>query len=211
MPSSDSLLAFLGISLLITLAPGPDNLMVIGRSLARGPRAGLAFGLGCASGCLTHIAWATLGVAAVVRASASLFLAVKLAGAAWLLWLGIQALRGEVSLAPGGEQPRRSPWQDYRQGFLANALNPKVGLFFLAFLPQFADPARGGTGLQMLVLGLLFAAQTILVFSAMALAAGRLGRLLARRPGLGPWLERLCGLLFIGLAAHLASDSLLDK
>ena len=88
MPSLDTLLAFLGISILITLAPGPDNLMVIGRSLARGQRAGLAFGLGCAAGCVTHIAWASLGVAALVRASSGLFLAIKLAGAAWLLCRG---------------------------------------------------------------------------------------------------------------------------
>ena len=141
MPSLDTLLAFLGISVLITLAPGPDNLMVIGQSLARGPRAGLAFGLGCASGCLTHIAWATLGIAALVRASPGLFFAFKLAGAAWLLWLGIQALRSGGTLTPAAGTPPR-PWpRDIARGFVANALNPKVGLFFLAFLPQFTDPA----------------------------------------------------------------------
>lgn len=207
MPSLDTLLAFLGISVLVTLAPGPDNLMVIGQSLARGRRAGLAFGLGCASGCLTHIAWATLGIAALVRTSAGLFMALKLAGAAWLLWLGIQALRSGGTLAPAAGSPPR-PWQhDLARGFVANALNPKVGLFFLAFLPQFADPARGSLSLQMLVLGLVFIAQTILIFGGMALAAGAIGRLLARRPRLGPWLDRLCGALFIGLAVKLAGES----
>src|SRR5574343_56833 len=136
MPTLDTLLAFLGISVLITLAPGPDNLMVIGQSLARGRRAGLAFGLGCAAGCVTHIAWATLGVAALIRASSGLFAAFKLAGAAWLVWLGIQALRSGGALAPAAGSPPR-PWQrDVARGFVANALNPKVGLFFLAFLPQ---------------------------------------------------------------------------
>ncbi|WP_347248404.1 LysE family translocator [Zoogloea sp.] len=208
MPSLDTLLAFLGISILITLAPGPDNLMVIGRSLAYGQRAGMAFGLGCAAGCITHIAWASLGVAALVRASTGLLVTIKLGGAAWLLWLGIQALRsgGRLSATAGG--PTRSGMQDFRQGCVANALNPKVGLFFLAFLPQFADPARGPISLQMLILGLTFAAQTIVIFGTMALAAGHLGQLLARLPGLGRWLDRLCGLLFIGLAAHLAGDSL---
>ncbi|MBS0357449.1 MAG: LysE family translocator [Proteobacteria bacterium] len=208
MPSPDTLLAFLGISVLITLAPGPDNLMVIGHSLARGRRAGMAFGLGCAAGCMTHTAWAALGIAAVVRASPSLLLAVKLAGAAWLLWLGIQALRGGGRLSPANGLPAQ-PWQrDLRRGFVANALNPKVGLFFLAFLPQFTDPAHGNPSLQMLALGLLFTIQTAIVFSALALAAGAIGRLLARRPRLGPWLDRLCGVLFIGLAARLiASDS----
>lgn len=208
MPSLDTLLAFLGISVLITLAPGPDNLMVIGQSLARGRRAGLAFGLGCAGGCLTHIAWATLGIAALVRASTGLFLAFKLAGAAWLVWLGIQALRGGGTLAPAVAAPPR-PWQrDVARGFVANALNPKVGLFFLAFLPQFADPARGSLTAQMRVLGLVFIAQTLLIFGAMALAAGHIGRLLARRPRLGPWLDRLCGVLFIGLAVRLVRAGL---
>lgn len=208
MPSPDTLLAFLGISVLITLAPGPDNLMVIGHSLARGRRAGLAFGLGCAAGCMTHTAWAALGIAAVVRASPSLLLAVKLAGAAWLLWLGIQALRGGGRLSLANGLPAQ-PWlRDLRRGFVANALNPKVGLFFLAFLPQFTDPAHGNPSLQMLALGLLFTIQTAIVFSTLALAAGAIGRLLARRPRLGPWLDRLCGVLFIGLAARLiASDS----
>lgn len=208
MPTIDTLLAFLGISVLITLAPGPDNLMVIGQSLARGRSAGLAFGLGCAAGCITHIAWATLGVAALIRASAGLFAAFKLAGAAWLAWLGIQALRSGGALAPAAGSPPR-PWQrDVARGFVANALNPKVGLFFLAFLPQFADPALGSVSLQMLVLGLVFIAQTVVIFGSMAFAAGHIGRLLARRPRLGPWLDRLCGLLFIGLAVRLASDEL---
>lgn len=208
MPTIDTLLAFLGISILITLAPGPDNLMVIGQSLARGRRAGLAFGLGCAAGCITHIAWATLGVAALIRASAGLFAAFKLAGAAWLVWLGIQALRSGGALAPAAGSPPR-PWQrDVARGFVANALNPKVGLFFLAFLPQFADPALGSISLQMLGLGLVFIAQTVVIFGSMAFAAGHIGRLLARRPGLGPWLDRLCGLLFIGLAVRLTSEEL---
>lgn len=208
MPSLDTLLAFLGISVLITLAPGPDNLMVIGQSLSRGRRAGLAFGLGCAAGCLTHIAWATLGIAALVRASAGLFLAIKLAGAAYLLWLGIQALRSGGGFRPATGTPAQ-PWQrDLRRGFVANALNPKVALFFLAFLPQFADPARGSVSLQMLVLGLVFAAQTSLIFGTMACAAGHIGQLLAQRPSIGPWLDRLCGILFIGLAVRIASDDL---
>ncbi|MBS0348384.1 MAG: LysE family translocator [Proteobacteria bacterium] len=208
MPSLDTLLAFLGISVLITLAPGPDNLMVIGHSLARGRRAGLAFGIGCAAGCATHTAWAALGIAALVRTSPALLLAVKLAGAAWLLWLGIQALRSSGGLSPAAGLPPQ-PWQrDLRRGFVANALNPKVGLFFLAFLPQFTDPAAGNPSLQMLVFGTVFAAQTVVVFGGLALAAGTIGRLLARRPRLGPWLDRLCGALFIGLALRLlASDN----
>ncbi|MDD3352482.1 LysE family translocator [Zoogloea sp.] len=208
MPSLDTLLAFLGIAVLVTLAPGPDNLMVVGQSLAHGCRSGLSFALGCASGCLTHIAWATLGVAALVRASPSLFMGIKLAGAAYLLWLGVHALRRRDGLRPAPGTPAQAWLHDLRRGFVANALNPKVGLFFLAFLPQFTDPERGSLSLQMLLLGLLFAAQTVVIFGAMALAAGAIGRELTRRPGLGPWLDRLCGTLFIGLALRLACADL---
>ena len=163
-------------------------------------------GLGCAAGCVTHIAWATLGVAAVVRTSPGLFLGLKLAGAAWLLWLGIQALRSGGTLAPASGMPKH-PWQrDLARGFVANALNPKVALFFLAFLPQFSDPAQGSLTLQMLALGLVFIAQTIVIFGSLALAAGSIGGLLSRHPQLGPWIDRLCGLLFVGLALRLAAD-----
>jgi threonine/homoserine/homoserine lactone efflux protein len=205
MPDLPTLLTFLGLSLAITVAPGPDNLMVLAQSLARGRRAGLGLALGCALGCYTHTLWAALGVSAAVAASPALFAALKAAGAAWLAWLGWQALRAPgPRLAPAAPQPPR-PWRcDLLQGFLANALNPKVALFFLAFLPQFATPAAGRPALQMAVLGSVFVAQTILVFSAIALAAGSIGHWLARRPALGPWLDRLAGVVFLGLALRLA-------
>lgn len=206
MPSPETLLAFLGLSILVTIAPGPDNLMVLGQSLARGPRAGLGLALGCALGCYTHTLWAALGVSAALATSPALFGLFRAAGAAWLAWLGWQALgAGRATLAPSpAAQPAR-PWrQDVLRGFFANALNPKVALFFLAFLPQFAQPQRGGLALQMGILGTLFVAQTILVFGAIALAAGSLGRWLGRRPGLAPWLDRLAGTVFLGLALRLA-------
>jgi len=205
MPSLDTLLAFLGISILITLAPGPDNLMVIGRSLARGQRAGLAFGLGCAAGCVTHIAWASLGIAALVRASNGLFLAIKLAGAAWLLWLGIQALRSGGSLTPATGGAPRSGLQDFRQGFVANALNPKVGLFFLAFLPQFAAPEAGPVWIQMAILGLVFTVQVVVVFGTIGLCAGSISPWLQRgRDGrLGRALDWIIGGVYAALALRL--------
>jgi len=206
MPGFDHLLAFLAASALVTLAPGPDNLMVLSQSLSRGRSAGLGLALGCALGCLTHTLWATLGVSAVVASSPALFTALKLAGSAYLVWLGIGALRSPGARL-GASAERRPPeawWRYLRRGFIANAINPKVGLFFLAFMPQFVDPAAGPAGLQMAVLGAVFVVQTVLIFGAFALAAGRLGALLGRRPGLGRWLDRLTGVVFIGLAARLA-------
>lgn len=205
MPGAESLAAFLAISVLVTLAPGPDNLMVLGQSLARGRAAGLGLAAGCALGCFTHTLWATLGASALLLASPTAFLLLKLAGAGYLAWLGLQALRNAAPLNAGRAAALPPlPWQRYLlRGFVANAVNPKVALFFLAFLPQFVNPAAGTPGAQMLVFGSLFALQTVIVFGAIALAAGTLGQQLARRPRLAPWLDRLAGLVFIGLAVHL--------
>lgn len=208
MPSLDSLTAFLAISILVTLAPGPDNLMVLGQSLARGRLAGFGLALGCALGCFTHTLWAALGVSAALASSPTAFLVLKLAGAAWLAWLGWQALRNAAAprLEAAAARPAE-PWLRYlRRGFVANALNPKVALFFLAFLPQFVRPEAGAATLQMVALGAVFAAQTVLVFGAIALAAGSVGRVLARRPAAGAWLDRGAGLIFLGLALRLALD-----
>lgn len=205
MPDSHSLLSFLGISIILTIAPGPDNLMVLAHSLSRGPRAGLALALGCTAGCLTHILWATLGLSAALAASPRAFFVLKLAGAAYLLWLGWQALRADPAAPPTpiAEHRRPADRRDLLRGFVANAINPKVALFFLAFLPQFVVPAAGHPALQMLMLGLIFMAQTIVIFGAIALMAGRLGALLRRHPRLTPWLDRLAGLTFFTLAIRL--------
>ncbi len=208
MLSLDTLLAFLAISVVITLAPGPDNLMVLGQSLARGRSAGFGVAVGCALGCFTHTLWAAIGVSAAIASSPNVFLGLKLAGAAYLAWLGFQALRNAAAprIEATNAQPAE-PWLRYlRRGFIANAINPKVALFFLAFLPQFARAEAGGLSLQMVQLGVVFALQTTVVFGAIALAAGSVGRALARRPAAGAWLDRIAGLIFIGLAVRLALD-----
>jgi threonine/homoserine/homoserine lactone efflux protein len=205
MFSLELLLSFLAVSILVTLAPGPDNLMVLGQSLARGRWAGFGLAVGCALGCFTHTLWATLGLSAVLLASPKAFFALKLLGAAYLVWLGINALKSSSGpVVTAGGQAAALPWWRYMlRGFIANAINPKVALFFLAFLPQFVRPEAGSSALQMMVLGLVFALQTVLVFGAIALAAGSIGRYLARRPLAGVWLDRLAGMIFIGLAINL--------
>lgn len=198
---------FLAAAALITLAPGPDNLSVLSLGLSRGRRAGIGFGLGCALGCFTHTLWATLGVTALIAASETAFTLLKLAGAAYLVWLGIGALRspGATLSADAGGQPADEAMRPYLvRGFVANAINPKVALFFLAFLPQFVDPARGHAAAQTALLGTLFAAQTVLIFGALGWYAGSIGSWLRGRPAVGRWLDRATGVLFIGLGIRLA-------
>lgn len=198
---------FLAAAALITLAPGPDNLSVLSLGLSRGRRAGIGFGLGCAAGCFTHTLWATLGVTALIAASETAFTLLKLAGAAYLVWLGVGALRspGTTLEAEAGGQPAAQAMRPYLvRGFVANAINPKVALFFLAFLPQFVDPGRGSAAAQTALLGTLFAAQTVLIFGAIGWYAGTLGGWLRGRPAVGRWLDRATGLLFIGLGIRLA-------
>lgn len=195
--------AFLAAAVLITLAPGPDNLMVLSLSLARGRRQGVAFGLGCAAGCLSHTALAALGVSALIAASPWAFLALKVAGGVYLIWLGAQILRhsGAASTAPKAAQGGTRAL--FLRGLLANAVNPKVILFFLAFLPQFVVPTRGDAALQIVALGLIFTLQAGLLFATLALFAGRLGQSLARHPAVERWLNRLAAITFIGLGARL--------
>ena len=203
--TSAQLFPFLAASILLTLAPGPDNLLVLSLGIARGRRHGMAFGLGCAAGCINHTVLAALGVGALIVASETAFTTLRVAGGLYLLWLGLQAIRHAAPARPGepasggGESCARL----FRRGLLANAINPKVALFFLAFLPQFVDPGRGNAGWQIAQLGLLFTLQAALLFALIGLFAGTLGERLARRPGLSLWLERAAGGVFVLLGARL--------
>lgn len=201
----DILLAFLAASALITLAPGPDNLMVVSVGISRGRQAGIGFGLGCALGCFVHTLWAALGIGAAVLASPGVFFALKAAGAAYLVYLGFGAWRNAGAMAPirlddAAPEPLAA---HLRRGFIANVINPKVALFFIAFLPQFADTARGAVWLQMVLLGVLFAAQTVIIFGAIGWSSGAIGARLQRQPALAAWLDRLAGTIFFALALHL--------
>jgi threonine/homoserine/homoserine lactone efflux protein len=207
MISIEILLAFLAASALITIAPGPDNLMVLSVGISRGRSAGIGFGLGCALGCFIHTLWATLGIGAVVLASESTFMTLKMAGAAYLVYIGIDAWRNAgkkalIKLDPGSAEPVSA---HVRRGFIANVINPKVALFFIAFLPQFVDQSRGAVWPQMLVLGALFAVQTVVIFGSLGWSAGSIGARLQQQPKLAVWLDRCAGTIFFALALHLAT------
>ena len=198
------LAAFLGAAALVTASPGPDNLMVLGMGMSRGRRQGVAFGLGCASGCLSHTALATLGVSAAIAASRWAFGVLEVAGGLYLLWLSVRSFRSRGAAFTRSEMPE-APAEPLRRvfvrGLLANAINPKVILFFLAFLPQFIEPRRGGAAWQTAQLGVIFALQAGVLFGALGLFAGRVGTWLGRTPRAGRWLDRVAGAVFglIGL------------
>ncbi|WP_321815891.1 MULTISPECIES: LysE family translocator [unclassified Paraburkholderia] len=199
---------FLATSLAITFAPGPDNLQVLARGISQGRAAGLVSALGFAAGVTFHTTLAALGIAALLRSSPLAFQILKLAGAAYLIWIGVKALRSQ-GLAAAGERPRQPLSTIFRQSVLGNVMNPKVTLFFVVFLPQFID-TRGVQGgaqsvtLQMLELGLVFMLQTLVVFSAFGLCAGTIGGWLKRRPRAGVWLDRLAGITFIAIGMRIA-------
>jgi threonine/homoserine/homoserine lactone efflux protein len=206
LPDPAQTAAFLLAALAITLAPGPDILMTLGTGLARGPRAGVAFGLGCACGCLSHATLAALGIAALLAASPVAFLALKMAGGIYLVVLGVRALRRQPTkpglTGQGPENTAAPPVRLFMSGMLANAINPKVVLFFLAFLPQFVVPGPGG-GARIFALGLLFTLQAALVFALVGRFSGLLGRRLGHAPHRLRWLERMAGGVFILLGLRL--------
>jgi threonine/homoserine/homoserine lactone efflux protein len=195
---------FLAAGLLLNLTPGPDMLFVAGSSLAQGRRAGVMGALGVGAGCVLHMVLATVGLSALLAASALAFEVVKWVGAAYLVWIGIGMLRrggGATVVRPVETDARRVFWQ----GALTNALNPKVALFFLAFLPQFITPDAPGQPLAFLALGALFNVGGTAVNVAVALLAGSLRDTLARSAGGGAdWFRRAAGALFVGLGIKLA-------
>lgn len=197
------LLTFIGASLLLTVAPGPDILFVVSQGIALGRRAAVLTALGLCSGVLVHTAAAALGVSALFHTSALAFLAVKYLGAAYLLLLAWQALRAGGPLQPGAASAA-SGWALFRRGVLMNVLNPKVSLFFLAFLPQFVVPGAGSVAGQMALLGLLFMLQAVLVFGAVGCFSGTLGRRLLGRPGVAKFAGRASAAVFAGLGIRLA-------
>ena len=203
MLTPEILVSFFGIAVLLALSPGPDNLFVLMQSAMWGRGAGLWVVLGLCTGLIGHTLAVSVGLAAVFAASETAFLIVKLIGAAYLVYLGWGALRAGAGTGRGVRPPRQTSGQLYRRGIIMNLTNPKVSIFFLAFLPQFASPARGSIGVQMLMLGGLFMVATLLVFGAIALFSGAVGERIQRSPRIQVWLNRLAGVVFIGLAVKL--------
>jgi threonine/homoserine/homoserine lactone efflux protein len=199
-----SLALFMTATLALNLAPGPDVLYVSTRSLTQGRRAGVISALGIAVGAVVHTIAIASGLAALLRALPLAYEIVRFAGAAYLIWLGVQALRGKAGPAAGKPLDRESDWAVFRQGAITNILNPKVALFFLAFLPQFVAPARGSVALQIVVLGCLFNVAGTIVNIAVAYLAASAGRWFGARGHVERIFRWLTASVFIGLGLRLA-------
>lgn len=200
---------FVAASVLLALAPGPDIVYVLTRGIAQGRKAGLAAAAGFATGCIFHTLLAVLGVAALIRSSPVAFDVVRYAGAAYLVWIGIQALRhaSSFSLATEGGDAKALA-TIFKQSVIGNALNPKVTLFFLSFLPQFVNTEAGRVEMQMGLLGVVFMLVTIVVFGAIAYFSGFLGDALRRNPAIAKRLNVFAGVTFIGLGIRVALPDL---
>lgn len=204
MPSIETLVTFFGVSVLLGFSPGPDNLFVLMQSALRGRRAGLFVVMGLCTGLLVHTAAVALGLAAIFAASVFAFTLLKLGGAAYLAYLAWQAFRAPVGSATlSGCQPLAAAHM-YRRGVLLNLTNPKVVIFFLAFLPQFVNPADGGVGRQIVWLGFVFILATLLTFGTIAWFAASVGQILQRSARAQRVLNKLSGFVFLGLAVRLA-------
>jgi len=198
----ETLTFFFGASVMLALVPGPDNVFVLTQSAMSGRIAGLFVTLGLCTGLLFHTTAVALGVAVIFQTSEIAFTLLKFAGAGYLLYLAYKAFRAG-NTAIEGKQAQASLKTLYLRGLIMNITNPKVAIFFLAFLPQFAKPEFGPLIPQLLILGAVMALSTILVFGSVAIGAGSLGDWLKARPSAQIWINRVAGMVFVGLAAKL--------
>ena len=207
MLSAHTVQTFFAASVLLALVPGPDNVFVLLHAAVHGARAGLLVVLGLCSGLLLHTGAVALGLAALLAASSAALTVLKGLGAAYLLWLAWLSWRAPAGLGTGESMPAMGVRQTYLRGVLMNISNPKVALFFLAFLPQFVQPSSGPVAMQILLLGGVFMLAALLTFGAIALLAGRFGQLLQDSPKAQVGLNRLASVVFAALALRLVLGS----
>jgi threonine/homoserine/homoserine lactone efflux protein len=197
---------FIVASIVLIVTPGQDMILVMSRSIAQGSAAGVATAAGVSVGLVGHTLLATLGLGAILRTSEWLFVLLKLAGAAYLVYLAVQLLRTRTHQLASASGAPRSLTRLFGDGALSNVSNPKIAIFYFAFLPQFVSPNASHPTLSVFMLGLVFAALTFVVKGPVGLAAGRLSGWLRRRPDALKWLYRTSGAVLIGLGLKLAFE-----
>jgi threonine/homoserine/homoserine lactone efflux protein len=196
------LLAFVGVVALICVVPGPDMAFIVANGMRHGSRGGVAAAFGMAGGMVVHTTAAALGLSALIRSSAAAFEIVRIAGALYLLWMGVEAIRAKPATAAAAAAAGRV----FRRAVLTNVLNPKVIVFYLAFLPQFIDPHRGDVTVQLLALGTVFALIGLAGDLLVALLVGRLRERALGSARVQRTLDRISSVVFLGLAARLAAE-----
>jgi len=197
----DQLIPFLTASILLTFSPGPDIVYVLVRSMAYGYKQGIITALGLVSGILIHTSLVAFGVSAVIKQSENIFLFIKILGAAYLLYLAYQVYKSDPKIAFSSEGIKnKSMFSIFRQGFIMNVLNPKVGIFFLAFFPGFLWETDGNTIVQFYILGLLFMLQALIIFSSVAVLADKISIYVKAHPKAGVFLKWMQVVIFILIA-----------
>ncbi len=204
MIDQTTLIAYILIVLGFVFIPGPATLLTVARATSSGARVGIATGAGVAVGDVIHTIMAIVGISAIIATSAVLFSLIKYLGAAYLVYLGIRALMDNTAAMPGSGALPISAAKAFRQAVLAELLNPKTALFFLAFLPQFVNPQNGAVLLQLTVLGIVFMLLGLLSTVVFALGAGGLGAFLRRNPKVLKWQGKVVGGIFCALGLRLA-------
>ena len=196
---------FIISGLLLNITPGQDVAFIVSRSAALGRNSGFSAALGVGAGCLVHAACTSLGLSAILATSATAFTVVKFIGAAYLIWLGLSMWRsGNDHTKKTAERPNSSLWKIFSQGFFNNTLNPKVALFFLAFLPQFVASDSSAKPLAFLVLGILFTVNGTMINFGWAWSAARVATLFNNGGNKAGWIKRIAGTVFIALGIRLA-------
>lgn len=211
MPTPATVLLFAVVALGFAALPGPSNLFVLARGIGVGARPALAGAAGCATGASVYVVATAVGLSALLASSQTVFAALHYLGAAYLVLLGVRAIRTRgpepaASPAAGGEPAEQRLWRSYRQGVVVELSNPKVALFFLALFPQFVHSGRGPAWAQIVVLGAVFVVVGFLSDATYAIGSGALGRWLRRRPALLRRQPQVSGALYLGLGAWVAAS-----
>lgn len=203
MPELSQLGLFWVATLVLNLTPGPDIMYIVANGMSRGAKAGALSASGVGVGAIFHVVLAAVGITAILQTSELAFDVVRLLGASYLIWIGFKQLQNSASGLEVGESNAESNWTYFNRGLITNILNPKVALFFIAFLPQFISIDSGSVITQILVLGLLFTANSLLINIVIGISAGKAGQRLMQSHNFANWINRISGFVLIGLGVRL--------
>lgn len=199
----EALVSFSIATLALAISPGPDNIFVLTQSLVNGTKSGIATTAGLISGCIVHTTLLAFGISAIITASEDLFYAIKVFGACYLLYLAYKVFKSHANISFMTEAAKKSYLQLFKTGVIMNLVNPKIMIFFLAFFPGFLWDKEGNTVVQFYILGMTFMVISFVIFSSIALLAGRISEFIIKRKGVGIFLKWLQIVVFVGIALYI--------